>query len=762
MSNFTSLCASCIPDSRKAMLKDCEGNPIYSGDSVARCSDIPTKEEYSLVTVTPTGEGNPITTINVDGVDFVVEESITAITNLEYATGTSTLTVTFRDETGAETETEVEIPVEVAIEHISPVVIDPNSTYTQYVDKIVVDAEGNFYGFNLAGEPTKLNITQTVTTMTDVLTSGHPIGTYTNEDDDVVVINESVTGLTAVYDPLTKSVVITHTNENGAQPAISVDISTLYPDTSISERGLVNLVSLQHLGDGDKLINGVRIGNGGSDLDANTVVGRNAMYNITTGVGNTGVGNQVLRAVTTGGSNTVIGSVAGVNITTGQQNTAIGAGAMGNTSGTVSRLTAVGNASLNNNTTGTVNAAVGWQALFANTTGSNNIAFGDQALRNNTTGNQNVAIGASTLLSNNGNGNLAIGQAVLFANTSGSNNTGLGSYALFRNTTGFNNMAFGNNAMAENTTGLNNTAVGTSALRKNNANFNTAVGNNAMYENVSGVFNTAVGNNVMYANTSGQQNVAIGDRAMINNTAGQLNVAVGRNALASNTVGQRNTAVGMGAMGGNTTAFRNVGIGNDTLANNTTGSDNTAVGTSALNANTSQYNTTGIGYNAQVTGSNQVQIGNAGTTTYVYGTVQNRSDARDKTDIVDTAFGLDFIKKLRAVDYRWDLREDYRDPMPVDGNEQEWQTWVKNNQLRNVVKDGSKKRARKHHGIIAQELKELMESSGYDFGGLQDHSLDGGDDVLSVGYDEFIAPLIKAVQELSAKVEILEAKLKGQ
>src|SRR3546814_18058577 len=68
-------------------------------------------------------------------------------------------------------------------------------------------------------------------------------------------------------------------------------------------------------------------------------------------------------------------------------------------------------------------------------------------------------------------------------------------------------------------------------------------------------------------------------------------------------------------------------------------------------------------------------------------------------------------------------------------------------------RSGSEKRARFHHGLIAQEVA----ASGYDFGGLQDHSIKGGDDVLSIGYDELIGPLIKAVKELSAEVYALRA-----
>src|SRR3546814_5297739 len=85
--------------------------------------------------------------------------------------------------------------------------------------------------------------------------------------------------------------------------------------------------------------------------------------------------------------------------------------------------------------------------------------------------------------------------------------------------------------------------------------------------------------------------------------------------------------------------------------NNSTGSSNSALCTNAGRPATSTYdNWTCLGANSVVTGANQVQLGDSATTSYVYGTVQNRSDARDKADIRDTQLGLDFIKALRPVD----------------------------------------------------------------------------------------------------------------
>ena len=77
-------------------------------------------------------------------------------------------------------------------------------------------------------------------------------------------------------------------------------------------------------------------------------------------------------------------------------------------------------------------------------------------------------------------------------------------------------------------------------------------------------------------------------------------------------------------------------------------------------------------------------------------------------------------------------------------------------------KDGSKARQRYHYGLIADELKSTMDGLGVDFGGYQDHGINGGMCVKSVGYTELISPLIKAVQELSAQVDDLKQQLEGK
>lgn len=263
--------------------------------------------------------------------------------------------------------------------------------------------------------------------------------------------------------------------------------------------------------------------------------------------------------------------------------------------------------------------------------------------------------------------------------------------------------------------------------------------------------NTAIGDNSMGNATSGSNNTATGSSALRDNQSSS-NSAFGALAAQVITTGTQNTAIGYSALRSSLLGSQNSALGEFALGNLVTGNGNTGIGRSALRTmqDTSLAatitNSTGLGQGASVSGDNQVQLGNSSTTTYVYGTVQNRSDIRDKADVVDTSLGLEFITSLRPVEGRWDMRDDY---VEIDdgGN------------VTRISKDGSKKRQRLHQWFIAQEVKELCDRMGVEFGGYQDHTINGGCDVLSLGYDEFIPPIVKALQELNAKQSSLEARI---
>lgn len=226
--------------------------------------------------------------------------------------------------------------------------------------------------------------------------------------------------------------------------------------------------------------------------------------------------------------------------------------------------------------------------------------------------------------------------------------------------------------------------------------------------------------------TTGHNNAAFGTLALNHNTTGSRNVAIGTGALNRNEVGEWNTAIGMNA------------------AYNAKGSRNTALGAEA-NIGESYHNCTAVGCSAAVTASNQVQLGNSSNTVYAQSAVQTRSDARDKTDIQNTELGLAFIKRLIPRQFRMNSRELYFE------QEKEWDYGKTN---------GTEKAGKRfHQGFVAQEVKTVMEEMGVDFAGYQDHKINGGEDVLSLGYTEFIAPIVKAIQEQQEIIEQQQQKI---
>ena len=108
----------------------------------------------------------------------------------------------------------------------------------------------------------------------------------------------------------------------------------------------------------------------------------------------------------------------------------------------------------------------------------------------------------------------------------------------------------------------------------------------------------------------------------------------------------------------------------------------------------------------------------------VNGSIQT-SDKNEKNTIVESDLGLSFVNKLKPVSYKW-----------------------------NAEHLGNKT----HYGLIAQDIEQAIISEGKT---LEDFAAVSKDDgaPMSLGYSELIAPLIKAVQDLSAKNDALEARI---
>jgi hypothetical protein len=190
--------------------------------------------------------------------------------------------------------------------------------------------------------------------------------------------------------------------------------------------------------------------------------------------------------------------------------------------------------------------------------------------------------------------------------------------------------------------------------------------------------------------------------------------------------------------------------------NNSNNSNNVIIGHNSYNAVSNGYvNCTVIGNDARCTANAQVQLGSSIANIYSFGGIQNISDQRDKTDIRDITLGLDFISQLHPVDYKWNCRSDYTVPT----GETEISNGIRVPIMQELPNDGSKTRTRYHHGLIAQEVKQVMDANSIDFGGYQDHSIKGGKEQLTIAYTELIAPMIKAIQELKNEVDTLKTRI---
>lgn len=325
---------------------------------------------------------------------------------------------------------------------------------------------------------------------------------------------------------------------------------------------------------------------------------------------------------------------------------------------------------------------------------------------------------------------------------------GLGEEALGSNTTGNKNIAVGSQALESNTTGSANIAVGSQALESNTTgNNNIAIGNLAAPAQMLGSGNIAIGSGALYSSTEGTGNIAIGTNALEDSIAIDGNMAIGGNSLTYNTTGSHNTCSGESTSYRNTSGSNNVALGYSALFNNTTGLYNTAVGHEADSANTTGSHRITIGGGINCIADNYFTMGSPGNLVYnnftANATWTRASDERIKKAIErNEDCGLNFINDLRTVTYK------FKAPSELDS------------ELSNYNKEKTEAECTdKMYGFIAQEVKGAMVKNNItDFAG--HHQIDDGkDNMQGISYEMFVVPLVKSVQELSAKNKVLEQEL---
>jgi hypothetical protein len=219
-------------------------------------------------------------------------------------------------------------------------------------------------------------------------------------------------------------------------------------------------------------------------------------------------------------------------------------------------------------------------------------------------------------------------------------------------------------------------------------------------------------------NTTGSENVAIGYNALFSATTASENVAIGLDALESVTTGGGNTAIGEKAGYQLTTGSTNVYVGIQAGRNHNTGSNSVFIGNDPI----------------PTTGDmdDQIILGNSSTGAIrcQVQTISSLSDERDKTEIIDSVYGLDVINSLKARQFKWNIRVDPEAMYPVSRNN-----------------------GKVELGFVAQEINTALGDKN-DVIKMVDNT---NPDRLDASYGRLIPVLVKAIQELSAEVTALKA-----
>jgi len=493
------------------------------------------------------------------------------------------------------------------------------------------------------------------------------------------------------------------------------------------------------------------------ELLDNIALGFNSQFGSVLGVNNISIGNYSLAGNTLSSlyyapSNIIcIGNNAMSNIrTNGANSICIGNSSMNSTitnSATTDNI-CIGNSSMTALNGGYQNLCIGNSSGIALTNGYFNLCVGNNSGKGCTSGNDNTFVGhyAGSKPMSASYKNVAIGSNVL-SGTSG-------------NFTGYYNTFINSSQHSAITTGYDNFIAGQRAgTQITSGNTNVLIGPDAGYSAITGYNNVGLGYQVLgsNSNTGLHDNVAIGYQSAAFNP-GNYNVCIGPYAglfldYVSGSNASQNVFIGYNAGYGGiiSSTYSNrstncVAIGTNAGYNLTTGTNNTFIG--AVSATTATLTTTGsnmttIGYNAAPTAattSNQIVFGSGITNLKcATTTITTTSDMRDKKDIVDLPLGIDFLNKVRPVKFMWDMRP----TLDASGNEVE-------------DLDVINRKGKIEAGFIAQELDQVEEETGNDWLGLV---FKENPERLEATAGKLLPIMVKAIQELSAKVESLTQEL---
>tara|TARA_R100000995_G_scaffold79168_1_gene50111 strand:- start:290 stop:1534 length:1245 start_codon:yes stop_codon:yes gene_type:complete len=279
--------------------------------------------------------------------------------------------------------------------------------------------------------------------------------------------------------------------------------------------------------------------------------------------------------------------------------------------------------------------------------------------------------------------------------------------------------------------------------------------------------NSLFGHKSGNAINAGDNNVAVGTNSLDANDAGNGHTALGYNSLSAQAgATDGTTAIGYKALHQNNYGGSyelSVAVGYEAGDNQTSGFYNTFLGASTTGNDATATNQIVIGYHAAGIDDNYAVIGNENITRLYaaddggatfYGAGQSWSDKRIKENVKDIGLGLDFIKKLTPIQFTKKQPKNYESSLK---SKLQLAREVSNKKSLRVLDDTEV--SRKRAGFLAQDVLSIMKEFGFD----ENNAIVQIDEKTtqhSMDYSSMVVPLVKAVQELSAKVEELEAKVK--
>ena len=315
------------------------------------------------------------------------------------------------------------------------------------------------------------------------------------------------------------------------------------------------------------------------------------------------------------------------------------------------------------------------------------------------------------------------------------------------------NTIFGKCAGNSFTSGNYNSAIGFCAGRATCGSHNVSLGYKAGFAASCGCYNVFVGGLAGATSYNGSHSVIVGQNAGyftsccsvgIGNQAfrtgcPERSVALGKTSLCNSALDS--TAIGVEASKTSSCALM-VSVG--WRAGGSTGGDCTVnIGAMAGFYN-NPTNGVNIGFNIYTAyGNNRFILGKYGNSNaYVWSNWQNVSDSRDKIEIneLPNNLGLNFIRKLRPVSFKYDYRKEYMFKCGFEHG----------------IKDGTLKKSELNYGFLAQEIKQSADELNISFDAV---SYDKYSDEYSLKIIELLAPIIKSIQELNIELDNIEKQI---